>query len=359
MSKRSECVRRVASATALACLLAWGGCADPEAADQAQVNDPKQQLSPGATSDGDDVSRTVITGDSDAGSRDVTSGSESDPDIDVGRNSDSTGDDSTVDAGRNSDPGMDPDMGDMGGMDDPSMNGGGTGPAVDAGRVPTDDAGTGTGTTPTRHPDLGKGDGKDVITIGDSWMSNTLGTGDAISGALRRFTKQPYRNYAVQGVMLLAADLFGPAIPTQLDSAVRVNKDIKTVVMTGGGNDIIQSPGLQADCKSGGAQCKAKLQAIGAGLMKLWQKMADDHVQDVVYIGYSSDAGGSGSGTANANQNGMADLCAKAPLPCHLIDSTPLVKGELMPDGIHPTQAANDRMAKAIYQLMEDRGLRR
>jgi hypothetical protein len=47
------------------------------------------------------------------------------------------------------------------------------------------------------HEDLGKGDGADVVTIGDSWMSNTLGTGNAIEGALSRLTRQPYRNYGV------------------------------------------------------------------------------------------------------------------------------------------------------------------
>jgi len=209
------------------------------------------------------------------------------------------------------------------------------------------------------RPDQGKGNGRDVVTIGDSWMSNTLLTGDGIEGALRRLTRQRYRNYGVQGVMLLSSSLFGAAIPTQFDRALRASRDIKTVIMTGGGNDIIQTPGLQQDCARGGQTCQRKLEQIGAGLKALWQKMADSGVKDVVYIGYASDAGSSGEGAANANANGVAQLCAAAPLNCHLIDSTPIVRGQFNIDGIHPSRAANDRLAQAIWTLMEQRGIRR
>lgn len=207
--------------------------------------------------------------------------------------------------------------------------------------------------------DLGEGDGRDVITIGDSWMSNSLFTGNAIEGALDRLTMRPYRHYARQGVMLLSGSLvFGPAIPTQFDAALRADDDIKTVIMTGGGNDILQNPELQADCEEGGDACAAKLAEISAALESLWQRMADNGVEDVIYIGYASDAGSSAEDITNVNKNGVAELCAAAPLNCHIIDSTPLVMGDFT-DGIHPTRAANDRLARAIYELMEERKIRR
>jgi hypothetical protein len=117
-------------------------------------------------------------------------------------------------------------------------------PALGDGGLAVSDAGPTLDASAPMHADLGKGDGSDVVLIGDSWMSNTLqleGTGGGISPALIKVSGQRYRNYAVQGVMLLSFSTFGPAIPSQWDAAVRANSKIKTVVMTAGGNDIIQS----------------------------------------------------------------------------------------------------------------------
>jgi lysophospholipase L1-like esterase len=215
----------------------------------------------------------------------------------------------------------------------------------------------------SEHADLGRGNGRDVVTIGDSWMSNTLGTGNAIEGALDRL--QPfhtYRHYGRQGVLLLKDSAFGPAIPTQWEAAVRQNRDIKTVIMTAGGNDVLQDPGAQQDCQRGGAKCKNTLRQIGEALRALWTRMGEAGVKDIVYIGYSEHAGGAGAETSNATKNGVGDVClSMINVRCHLIDSTPLVpKREVSGfDGIHPIRSANDRLAKTIVDLMESEGMRR
>jgi lysophospholipase L1-like esterase len=207
------------------------------------------------------------------------------------------------------------------------------------------------------HEDLGKGDGSDVVTIGDSWMSNTLGTGDAIEGALRRLTMQRYRNYGVQGVLLTQSGLFGAAIPTQYDQAKRVDPDIKTVIMTGGGNDIIQNATVQSSCETGGDACVRTIMEIGMTLNTLWTKMADDGVQDVVYIRYSDDAG---STADNIREMGRMPppICTTGKIRCHSLETTEAVMAQLI-DGIHPSQAANDRVAKMIVDYMEKNGIRR
>jgi hypothetical protein len=206
------------------------------------------------------------------------------------------------------------------------------------------------------RPDLGEGDGRDVITIGDSWMSNTLLTGGAIEGALSRLTSQPYRNYGVQGVLLLQASLFGAAIPSQYDRAKASDPDISTVIMTGGGNDIIQNATVQASCNSGGDACKQKLAEIVAALNALWTKMADDGVKDVVFIRYASDAGSTDSSVRGGGD--PPAICLSGKIRCHSIDTTAAVMGELQ-DGIHPTRAANDRIAKVVHDYMVMNGIRR
>jgi hypothetical protein len=220
--------------------------------------------------------------------------------------------------------------------------------------------GAGSSVTPM-HEDLGKGDGRDVVLMGDSWMSNTLaltGTGGGISPSLRRLSGQPYRNYAVQGVMLLSADLFGPAIPTQWDSAKRAGSDIKTVVMTGGGNDVIQNPGLQADCEMNGEQCKQFRMQIVAALDKLWTQMADDGVEDIIYVRYAASAG-SGSMMPPMDPPAPPAICTSGKVRCHSLDTTALVNGELAGDGIHPLASANDRIAQALVDMMAAKGIRR
>jgi lysophospholipase L1-like esterase len=220
-------------------------------------------------------------------------------------------------------------------------------------RAPVVDAGT------VLPPDPGKVAAADVITIGDSWMSNTLqleGTGGGIYPSLRRASGQAYKNYAQQGVMLLMDSVrYGQAIPKQWDQAVRDNKNIKTVVMTAGGNDIIQDTELQQDCADGGETCKAKLAEIGMALKTLWSRMAAAGVKDIIHVAYAKVAG-SGIKDADDNAKSLAELCAAVPSPtrCRIVTTDDLVAGRsgIAVDGIHPTQAANDRIATAIYKLM-------
>jgi hypothetical protein len=214
------------------------------------------------------------------------------------------------------------------------------------------------------HEDAGKGDGSDVVLIGDSWMDNTLqieGTGGGIAPSLMSASGQRYRNYGLQGVMLLMADTFGPAIPSQWDDAKRENPKVKTVVMTGGGNDVIQgSSTLQSSCQSGGDECKQKLLSIGQALDKLWTQMATDGVADIVYIRYTD-----ATGTLDPSLQGdkgfpPPTICTSGKVRCHSVLTSDIVaKADLAADGIHPLQAANEKIAKRIFELMTTEGIRR
>src|SRR6185369_3462885 len=159
---------------------------------------------------------------------------------------------------------------------------------------------------------------RDVVLLGDSWMSNTLqieGTGGGIAPALTQVSGQPYTNYGVQGVMLLMADTFGPAIPTQYEQAKQFQQGIKTVVMTGGGNDVIQNPTLQASCMMNGPECKQLGMDIIAELDKLWTEMSDDGVADVIYIRYSKAASSGGDSMTDAGPPpAPPSICLKGPI---------------------------------------------
>jgi hypothetical protein len=210
------------------------------------------------------------------------------------------------------------------------------------------------------HMDLGVGTGADVVLLGDSWMSNTLqieGTGGGLAPSLIAAAGKPYRNYAVQGVMMLTSSAFGPAIPTQYDTAKRANPNIKTVVMTGGGNDIIQNPTIQSACNTGGQACVDLLNKVSDAMNTLWTKMADDKVEDVVYVQYATDVG-STDPSVRGMQKAPA-ICTMGRIRCHAVDSTAAVMKQIAGDGIHPLQAANVRLAKVVYDLMTSEGMRR
>lgn len=216
------------------------------------------------------------------------------------------------------------------------------GEADDAGATAAGDAGLPPWAT---REDLGKGDGKDVITIGDSWMAGPLNGAGIQAGLDRQMTK--YRHYAFTATTLLSGQ-----IPGQYDQAKRANPDIKTVIMTGGGNDVMFTGSCTTD-----QGCQELGDKIADALDKLWSRMAEDGVKDVIYVAYSDAAG-----ATPADRRGMGKpvpVCSSGKINCHVLETTSLVQRSDLLDGIHPNSAANDRIAKALLQLMEMRKIRR
>jgi len=138
-------------------------------------------------------------------------------------------------------------------------------------------------TSAARPEDLGKGNGSDVVAIGDSWMSYDAGTG--IQDSLKKVSGQLYRVYGVGGTQLLNGQ-----IPNQYAQARRDNGNIKTVIMTGGGNDLLRS-NARVDLATAGPLTRMRIDEIADRLASLWAEMGKDGVQDIVYIFYSCGGG--------------------------------------------------------------------
>lgn len=193
--------------------------------------------------------------------------------------------------------------------------------------------------------DEGKGDGRDVVTIGDSWMDYIGGGGGIEAGLDRAGTN--YRHYGLSATTLLSGQ-----IPSQYTQAKGIDPKILTVIMTGGGNDIMFSGG----CNTAEA-CEESVAAIQAGLDELWTEMAADGVKDVIYIQYSADAGTAPQDT-RPKETKPVPICLTGKINCHVLPTTELVMGDLV-DGIHPSRGANDRIAAALIEMMEMRKMRR
>lgn len=196
--------------------------------------------------------------------------------------------------------------------------------------------------------DLGMGDGSDVIAIGDSWM--LLGA-TGIQLSLVRLSGQPYRTYGVPGTRLL-----DEVIPNQYASAKRANPDIKTVVMTGGGNDLLLT-GAGNDRAEAGPNTRMQIDKVADRLVELWDEMGADGVKDVVYIEYSR--GGESEKAIEYATEKIRPLCeAATPARCHWVDSDLYIMKVLL-DGIHPTGDGCDKIAQGVIDMMEQEGMRR
>jgi len=210
--------------------------------------------------------------------------------------------------------------------------------------------------------DPGANHPNNVATLGDSWMSNTLFTGNAITGALARQGHR-YQNYAVQGVMLLKDNIFGRSILNQGQRVINTNNSnkanprFKTIVITGGGNDIIENPSLQRDCgkRPIGDVCEKKLTEIEGAMVGLWERLGASGVKDIVYVAYSP-AAGSAPAAAEASRDRLKVDCAEATaVKCHFVDTTDIVsKSDLILDGIHPNQRTNNEIAQEVYRVLTE-----
>ena len=221
---------------------------------------------------------------------------------------------------------------------------------ADAGAAATADAAAAKPLWDQRE-DLGVGDGKDVIMMGDSWMSGALcfsaGCQQGINAAITSVGKKKYRNYAISATQLSTG-----AIPRQFQQALRANKDIKTVIMTGGGNDVL----------IGGASGAQAGTLIMNELNKLWTTMSEAGVKDIVYIQYSSSAGGAASRGTRVDDSAPAPaipICQKGPVICHSVPTSDIISRSDLADGIHPGAAGNRRIAQRVLKLMEERKIRR
>ena len=123
--------------------------------------------------------------------------------------------------------------------------------------------------------------------------------------------------------------------------------------MTGGGNDVMFSGG----CNTKEA-CAMSAQNIADALDGLWTKMAGDGVTTVVYIQYSKYAGTAPTDTRPAMPP-IVKICTTGKIRCISQNTDDLVAATDTVDGIHPTLAAADRIAKAVLDQMPQMGARR
>ena len=191
-----------------------------------------------------------------------------------------------------------------------------------------------------------------------------------------------YRTYYLAG----AALNYGSGqlnIPYQFDSmAVPANSDIKVVITDGGGNDILIDNNQCLNTPvMGDTTCHTAIVGSITRAKQLLQDMAGKGVEHVVYFFYphiSATEGADANDWLDYAYPQAAQLCCGASAPaaaspdltcdgngsgvdCVFVDTRPEFVGHnvsgsgdyWLMDGIHPTQAGADAIAKKVWAQMQ------
>jgi hypothetical protein len=218
-----------------------------------------------------------------------------------------------------------------------------------------------------------KGKTSQVAIVGDSyinWASHTL------PADLAKEAGETWRMYAVGGASMTAGGI-AKLIPAQFEDAITADKDILTLVMDGGGNDVLicdQATYSGCDkCKQAGAKqlpvCLKIVQDTLATFTKLQDRAAMIGVKDIVYFFYPDVPANTPIGGPNPNE--IADFAMPmwkatcegtaqrtgGKLRCHFVDMVPVFKGHddyFASGDIHPNPMGSAAMAKAIVGKMKE-----
>ncbi len=211
--------------------------------------------------------------------------------------------------------------------------------------------------------------GSSVLVIGDSYVAPWDGAD--FGKELQRLAKAAgalaasdnYANRAVAGTQMVGG-FIRPTIPTQYANENNSDGHVKTVVMDGGGNDILVG---KRECITTSAppenkNCVDTINSATAAAKTLLAKMAADGVEDVVYFFYPHLPGGRGTSKELTNQTidyalpVVKKACDDAPLNCFFVDTRGLfgtTTDDFRGDAIHPTPVNSNKIAAAVWKKMQ------
>ncbi|SFM36860.1 SGNH/GDSL hydrolase family protein [Marinobacter zhejiangensis] len=213
------------------------------------------------------------------------------------------------------------------------------------------------------NPRVSDADNDQVVTIGDSIF--------ALSGELQDFLEQDagqtFRRYTLSG-----AELAGGAVATSIVDQYQIarsdNPAIDTIVMDGGGNDIL-IPAIMFDpydCKTQwyefgqlSSSCKNLINDIYVDGVNLLNDMHADGVDNVIYLGYYYTKNGlflldSMEEAVDYGDYRLAQACRYSAVNCQFVDPRSAINdSDIIADGIHPTTTGSRKLASLIWPKLQ------
>jgi lysophospholipase L1-like esterase len=201
-------------------------------------------------------------------------------------------------------------------------------------------------------------DRNDVVTLGDSIFD--------LSGDIQRMLEekagQTFRDYTVSGAMLTGGPL--RAVDLQYADANVFNSNIDTIVMNGGGNDIL-IPSAIGDfygCRTNDRRenitrrCRNLVNNVYVDLVNMLNAMDSNGVQNVVYLGYY-ELPRSNADLKTVLEYGverLADACSNTIANCDFVDTFGIIPANLVEDDdVHPTTEGSQVLADLIWPRLQ------
>jgi hypothetical protein len=195
-----------------------------------------------------------------------------------------------------------------------------------------------------------------VVWIGDSYPASG-------NGGIQRYTEQSavaagalasgatYRKYYAGGTQMANGQ-----IPGQYTQAKNADPDITTVIMTGGGNDIlIGNNTCLSNPPPANQSCVDTVARAVAATEVLFNQMQADGVKNVIYYFYPRTTLLQSAANVDYAFPVVKAGCEtfKGPMTCHFIDTRPAFDGQnWFSDGIHPSDPGQRAIGGLIWDTM-------
>lgn len=202
-------------------------------------------------------------------------------------------------------------------------------------------------------------DRNEIITLGDSIFD--------LSGDIQRILEdragQTFRDYTLSGAEL-SGGIVANSVERQYRDAKSTDSNIDTIVMNGGGNDIL-IPAIILDpygCRthwwrwSISRSCRNLINDQYINLVNLMNKMDNEGVQNIIYLGYYElpRSNANLTGALNYGDDKLSLACRNTTGNCQFLDPRGMVPAsDVLSDNIHPTSAASLTLADLIWPKLQ------
>jgi hypothetical protein len=205
-----------------------------------------------------------------------------------------------------------------------------------------------------------------VVNIGDSIFALS----GEIQDFLHAYSGTTFRRYAVSGAEL-AGGVLAPSLSSQYETAKSDDPNIDTILMDGGGNDILL-PAIAFDpydCKTQWYEwgrlsnsCKDFIDDVYVDAVNLMNEMAADGVDDVIYLGYYHTKDtillqlDSLEEAVDYGDVKLSQACSNSIVDCTFIDPRNVINdGDIKTDAIHPKTSGSEKIADLIWPVIQDK----
>jgi hypothetical protein len=212
-------------------------------------------------------------------------------------------------------------------------------------------------------PWITNADNNSVVNIGDSIFALS----GKINDYLHSYAGQTFRRYAVSGAEL-AGGILAPDLFSQYNTAKYDDPNIDTIIMDGGGNDILL-PVLTMfdpyDCQTQwyewgrlSRSCKNFIDDLYVDGVDLLNDMHADGVDNVIYLGYyyTKNALFFLDNLEEAIDYGdmrLSQACSYSAVNCTFIDPRSTINdSDIIADGIHPATSGSLKIANLIWPVL-------